>query len=70
MKKNMKKLQLQKKTISHLFLPQTRYMNGGAGAATAPPFSCRLPCGPTQTCASVMLCPTTTMPTANCPIDL
>lgn len=69
MKRNIKKLQLQKKTITQLTGGQTRNFNGGAQAATAPPFSCRLPCGPTQTCPSVNLCPTTTMPSANCPIE-
>lgn len=68
MKKNIKKLQLQKKTIAHLNGRQTLNFKGGAQAATAP-FSCRLACEPTQTCVSVMLCPTTTMPTANCPIE-
>jgi hypothetical protein len=68
MKKQMKKLQLQKRTVTRLQYGETRGLNGGI-QASAPIISCRITCFPTQLCVTVAICPTTTLPTANCPLE-
>jgi hypothetical protein len=66
MKKSIKKLQLQKRTITHLQLDESRVLNAGNGSLPS-----RIqPCAPTFLCVTIMVCPTTTMPSANCPGDL
>lgn len=64
--KKLEKLQLKKRTIAHLQQKEIHALNTGAGSLP----SRFQPCAPTFTCVSVMLCPTTTMPSANCPTEL
>jgi hypothetical protein len=68
MKRDIKKLQLKKKTITRFNALESKVFMGGQLAATSPLFSCRNACGPTQLCVTINICPTITLPTGNCPL--
>ncbi|MBL7726238.1 MAG: hypothetical protein JNM68_01060 [Dinghuibacter sp.] len=63
MKKRLEKLQLKKRTVTHLQQSESQLLQAGS-------LLTRLNCEPTFFCVSVNVCPTTTLPSANCTSDL